>query len=1087
MTSPRDFLLRVLPWPTDDTPGFINVHAQMKIDGKTPWTGWPTRDIDAFLQKVYWALSWPTPPDLYMCMSRQARTRPDAKGNERAAKSNEFAQALKSIFLDIDVKDPPKGYASLGEAVAALTAFCTSCHLPSPTALVASGGGLHAHWISDRPLTAAEWQPYAEGLKAVAITHGLRCDAGVTADSARVLRIPGTFNYKIPGHPRPVRILHMKATDYDFATALANLPPLAGLHSIPKPTVAAIPGRPSAAFASVPVESLGEGISREPLPPLDWTPIGKECGWFREALSTGGRDFSQGLWNLTTLAATFLDDGHVLAHRMARGHPGYTREETDLLWERKQAERASSGLGWPSCKAIHAEGSTACAICPLLAGGKSPINLGRVPQLVRPAGPPAAFVGVAPTTPHSLSGHVATSPSGSGYIGPTTIAGSGAGLVNLVPLTNADMPDRFEIVNGLVHRVVHTKVPGGAPNTDYLQVFYSEFFHPWAQSNPDALHFITSVDKGSYRDVTVLRKHLNGFDLEKVLLDQGVSIFTPNQTHMKDFIVSWLAKLNKAAASHMSAPFGWVMNGTACEGFSYGSVLYRHDGTLAPAGILEQKLQDMYGPQGDEQPWLAAFQTIVDQKRLGLEVMVGASFGSPLMTFASEYVAMYSVWGETGGFKSTAMRIATAVWGNPKLAKENETATENSVIHRLGRIRNLPYLWDEIKDEKAQASAFTVLFNSMGKEKSRMTSEITMRETGIWSNIIGIAANRSFSGYIITQNPDTEAGLVRLFEWKENPPLKGAAGLNNSSQDVGVLLKSLDSNYGQLGKRWAAFLGANYDLCKQRVEANGHWFEQASADPTKSTNAERFWVSFCAAVLSGAELANEHLGLNFHVAEMRSFLLEKLLEQRTSKGQDMVQGGSPQWTEDRLGWFINAHIRNTLRTNTAPAQKAGMPAPVDIITCPDKGHDIYVQWVMQANELRISVRALNDWLKSHTMKSDTRVMKQSLEQHYGARTVRLRLGAGCPGLRQEQTPVYIIPVLPGTPLWTSMHQTGETDGQVSGSQMGSPVEEFQRAGREDGAPHIGGLPTEVVPDPLGLRPVDQGRVWVPPGATGPSV
>src|SRR5471030_1286700 len=127
----------------------------------------------------------------------------------------------------------------------------------------------------------------------------MRRTRALSADSARVLRIPGTYNYKITGHPRVVRILNMKATDYDFATALAHLPALAGLHAIPKPTAPAIAGRPSAAFASIPVESLGEGISREPLPPLDWTPIGKECGWFREALTTGGRDFSQGLWNLT--------------------------------------------------------------------------------------------------------------------------------------------------------------------------------------------------------------------------------------------------------------------------------------------------------------------------------------------------------------------------------------------------------------------------------------------------------------------------------------------------------------------------------------------------------------------------------------------------------------------------------------------------------------------------------------------------------------------------------------------------------------------------------------------------------------------
>lgn len=1054
-TNPREFLLRVLPWPGDDTPGFINVHAQCHFDGKTPWTGYPTRDIDAFLQQVYQCLTWKTPPDLYMCMSRQGRTKQaDAKGNVHAAKSNAEALALKSIYLDIDVKDPPKGYASLGDAIGAVTEFCIKTTTPSPTVLVGSGGGLHVYWISDRDLTVAEWEPYAEGLKSAAIEFfgSKRIDVGVTGDSARVLRIPGTFNYKIEGHPRVVRILHMQDHDYDFATALAHLPPLAGLHTISKPSAHVAPGRPAAAFAGIPVESLGEGISREPLPPLDWMPIGKQCGWFREALTTGGRDFSQGLWNLSTLAATFLEDGNALAHKMAQGHPGYSFGETEALWERKQAERVASGLGWPSCRAIQAEGCTACATCPHLALGKSPVNLARVPSTPVPVARIPS--GVAPPVAHSA------------HVGPTTIAGSG-GMPQLVPLTNADMPDRFEIVNGVVNRVVHHKGPGGAPNTEYIQIFKSEFFHPWAQSNPDALHFITSVDKGSYRDVTVKRGDMTAFELKAVLLNQGVSIHVPGQGHMEDFMSSWLDKLNKAAAAHSAAPFGWVMNTSTglCEGFSYGSILYRHDGTLAPAGILEQKLQDMYGPQGVEQPWLDALQTIIEQNRIGLEVMIATSFGSCMMKFASEYVTMYSVWGETGGFKSTAMRIATAVWGTPKLAKESETATENAVMNRLGRIRNLPYLWDEIKDDKSRASAYNILFNSTGKEKSRMTSKITMQDVGIWSNIIGIAANKSFLGYIISQNPDTEAGLVRLFEWQEDPPLKGASGLKDSSQDVGVLLKSLDSNYGQTGKRWSAFLGANHDLCEQRTQANGHWFEQNTKDAHKATNAERFWVSFCAATLTGAELANEQLGLNFHVEEMRAFLLEKLIAQRVSKGNDMVQGGTQKWTEDRLGWFLNAHIRNTLRTNTAPALKPGVPTPVEITTYPDKGQPVFVQWVMQSNELRLSVKAMNDWLLSHTMKSDPRQMKQALEKHYGSRMVRIRLGAGSPFV-QAATPVYIIPVVPGTPLWENMHQTGDDNGQVSGSQMGTPVEAFQQLGLR------GGGGTETLSDPLGVHPVD---------------
>jgi hypothetical protein len=285
--TPREFLARVLPWPGDDQPGYINMHVMgTGSDGKTFWTGSPTRDVEQFQQVVCQALTWRTPPDIYMCMSRQARTKENTKdGKVRAAKSHDQALALKSIFLDIDVKPPPHGYATLPDALDALKLFCATMRLPQPTALVMSGGGLHAHWISDRALTPAEWQSYANGLKQAAMNFGLHCDAGVTGDSARVLRVPGTFNYKT-SPPRPVKLLSMQDNDYAFARDLAMLPSIAPL--APMSAKPALPGRPAPAFACLdPKESLAEGI-RDELAPVDCEPVAQQCAFIGNALKTGG-------------------------------------------------------------------------------------------------------------------------------------------------------------------------------------------------------------------------------------------------------------------------------------------------------------------------------------------------------------------------------------------------------------------------------------------------------------------------------------------------------------------------------------------------------------------------------------------------------------------------------------------------------------------------------------------------------------------------------------------------------------------------------------------------------------------------------
>jgi hypothetical protein len=195
------FMARVVPWPENsEAAGFVNLHWTFwegeEPPKNPPWGGIPTKSVQDFMNALDRVRARKGTRDIYFCLSLQAQTRLNSHGNVVAARSKENALALKAIWLDIDVKEPPKGYAILQDATAALSEFCKSVNLPSPSAVIFSGGGLHVYWISDQSLTPTEWRPYAEGLKSAAIKFGLKCDAGCTTDVARVLRVPGTFNYK---------------------------------------------------------------------------------------------------------------------------------------------------------------------------------------------------------------------------------------------------------------------------------------------------------------------------------------------------------------------------------------------------------------------------------------------------------------------------------------------------------------------------------------------------------------------------------------------------------------------------------------------------------------------------------------------------------------------------------------------------------------------------------------------------------------------------------------------------------------------------------------------------------------------------
>ncbi len=117
--------------------------------------------------------------------------------------------------------------------------------------IVASGGGLHCYWPLEETIEVAVWKPVAENFKRLCAQEELRIDNTVTADSARVLRLPETFNFKEKyGAPREVRIL-TEGDIFDFETLaehirsqLTTLPPVTTSNVIELPGTR--PAAPSA-------------------------------------------------------------------------------------------------------------------------------------------------------------------------------------------------------------------------------------------------------------------------------------------------------------------------------------------------------------------------------------------------------------------------------------------------------------------------------------------------------------------------------------------------------------------------------------------------------------------------------------------------------------------------------------------------------------------------------------------------------------------------------------------------------------------------------------------------------------------------
>jgi hypothetical protein len=404
-TQATQYLARVVPWPNaGEPPAFINIcntfipsSGKVKTDAKGkpiyPWGGRAARPLDEAIGYINFSLNKQTDTrDIYVCLSTQrepgeAKTASNGYTYYKANRGQANAVALKSLFLDIDTnvtKQDEKGYEDFQTAQAALLGFIKTTGLPPPNVIVSSGGGIHVCWVMSRALTVDEWKPLALALAEAAKQHGLKCDSACTIDAARVLRVPNTFNRKLDP-PLPVKLIRFHPNDFSPEAMGEKLAP----YKVALPASTAAIEDPSLFPPRQTVtDELGAGVEQPNFPAPKLDDLAAECPFVREAIDTGGGSYANPLWNLTTLLATFTEGGRADARRMANKHPGYSKESTDALFDRKEREKAEKGIGWPSCKAISGSGCTPCQACPHFAAGKSPLHFA-LPSKVTAAAPEA--------------------------------------------------------------------------------------------------------------------------------------------------------------------------------------------------------------------------------------------------------------------------------------------------------------------------------------------------------------------------------------------------------------------------------------------------------------------------------------------------------------------------------------------------------------------------------------------------------------------------------------------------------------------------------------------------------------------------
>jgi hypothetical protein len=936
----QTFLARVVPWPTSDTdPGHIGIWwlfqpKNHEPDKRLPWFGHATRSVDEAVQLVDQKSRERSTRDIYVCMSSQriyTVRQIGGKNVKAAAKSQENAVGFKSLWIDLDVD--PTTYPTQDEAIAGLMEFMELTGLPLPNIMVQSGsGGLHLYWVLDRVIGVSEWSPLAHALVEATRRTGFKVkDTGCTTDAARVLRVPGTSNFK-RGMQTPVELIVGMVVEHDYT--VEEISALLAPYRVATPRPQAMSGSATITRLPTATNELSAGVEARGAALVDLATVKPGCGFVAEALDTGGAAFGNDLWNLTTMLATFAEGGREQAHAMARGHATYAEADTDELFDRKVRERSARDMGWPTCAAIAAKGSTHCVTCPFRAAGKSPLNLAR-PRAPAPADDlPAGYA------------------------------------------RNAD---------GTISRGTADE----QGTTQFMRLSSYPMTSAWLQDNPWTLHFSTINGRDRHQQIHVPADACASREtLQKLLARQGVVVRVPEAAMMMEFFVSWIARLQQVKDAVVStAPFGWSIANGQPDGFTYAGKVWGA-GTERAAALPNTNLGIHYTPRGTIGPWSDAAKIITDQQRPALDAIVAASFGAPLMMFTGHSGLICSAYSQESGIgKSTAMQVAQAVWGDPVKAMQALDDTQNSVLHKIGQLRHLPLMWDELKTEQHTHRFVGVAFQlTQGKEKSRLTSEATYRDPGSWQTMLVVASNDSLSDYIARMTKTTPAGLYRVFEFTVPPGPPSTLEPGAVQRKIGELRE----NFGNAGLIYAKYIGANsvsvaHDVAKAQDKIGSR---------LGAGNEERFWIAAITCIYCGARLSNS-LGLTaIDLNGLMKFLLDTFAALRSNKNTSTVDMRDMVSVANVLSqYFKLMRARNTLFTNFVHVGRGRPPlGHIHTVGATDRLETLVVHFGVQDKVIRLSSTHFREWLVKNGYAPGA--VLEAAEREFGLRPMNGRLGGG---------------------------------------------------------------------------------------------
>lgn len=761
----------------------------------------------------------------------------------------------KALYADLDC-GPTKEFPSQAVAIQTLREFCKTTGWFKPSYIVNSGRGVHVYWVLDQEIESKIWYEFASRFKSICAHFDLLADPTCTSDMSRVLRVPGTYNWKNRDDAKPVEVMFAGGT-YGALEVKAKLAEIIKTNKVSvRKERDELPEHLKKLFADK-VSNLQQ-ISE-----VNLEPIYDGCAQMARIREIGGPVG----YGLRSCAASIIK----LSSEQDYSVLWANDPNPDLVESQTRNMIVNSVTDNPStCERFESFNQGGCDGCQQRGKIKSPIVLGkRILDLFNEDDKKTYEDRLAVETTKSDS-DTATEVSE-----PTvfpddrrTVKVDGETIKVFSPPKGYTVAANGHVMHKAVDEDGQEKL---LTITDFtimpIQLFKgnggTDMCKIYAKSGINDPIVFTMATKDAASSET----------LKKVLA--GYTMFPPGgekSTLLYNYMISYIKHLqNMIKSTQVESSLGWTDD--TYTKFITPEVI------VTPTGSVECFIDDKVKPsiaalkkKGSFEEWKSVIDFYAQDGYEDYAFGHLTAYGSLIFPFSGQSGAIISMIGQSGSGKSTILKSINSVYGEPKNFL-TQNGTTNAQMNRLAIYRNYAVTYDEITNIDPARLSDLAYAVSQGKSKLRLDQNSQERDTSKsnWQLIMACTGNANLTDRLSSHKIDASPEALRIFEYYIH---RRDAVKHSEAREI--FEKRLDHNYGHAGEVFIKYMVANTDRINQLFNEVLVNLEERAGTYQK----ERFWLAIATANIVGGMIAGE-LGLHsFDMDKISAWVVTKLQEMR---------------------------------------------------------------------------------------------------------------------------------------------------------------------------------------------------------------